>query len=197
MKKKLAIAFLCIVFAASAAAGCGKTNQPSVDPEVNSSTVSENSSLPVDDDVNDVDDVNDPDDPNEDTDPDDPQIDVSEQVEDQVDTNSKEFADLADTMTVIYEVFSGTAGSSLRAEEASADLAKYVSDYGTVLTEDQVEDLAEAWFDLMEAEQPSLRKEFEESFEEVCFYIQEFEEELAKSEGYITVVKGITDAISD
>ena len=105
----------------------------------------------------------------------------------------KVYLEFSDIMNEIYAVRAGSAGSSLRAEEALNALITFVDAYSGTSMSSDYESFANKWFDVQETDNTDIRTEFKECLDVVT--------EMAELNGkgtdvaYLNVVNGIYDAI--
>lgn len=105
------------------------------------------------------------------------------------------YPDTASCMEEIYHVQAGTAGSSSRLEPAAEHLVMYVNSYGSKLTENDVADLANRWFDVMVVDDEYVRDNYSECLEAVVSEAVLNNESLENDPAFTMIVEGMRAAI--
>lgn len=107
------------------------------------------------------------------------------------------YMDLADCMAQIYEVHPGTAGSSLRSEEAAGELANLIKNYSGVVSREDVASNAKDWIDIMKEENSEIRIDFSECLEEVIYYLEDAHKDVANDASYQDFADGLREAVQE
>lgn len=97
-------------------------------------------------------------------------------------------------MDAVYNVQAGTAGSSLRAEEAAKALTDYAMTYGAGSASGAFEVLAEEWFAAQKNADDTFRSDFKLCLDAAADAAEAADENLQYDIAFLNVLNGITAA---
>ena len=100
---------------------------------------------------------------------------------------------LATTLDEIQNIRAGSAGSSLRAEEAFSSFTTFVNTYGADNTSETICQMTTEWLDKQKEDNPYIYEEFAENFYSIPSLAED--SSLAGSDAYKHVLDGIQNAL--
>lgn len=111
----------------------------------------------------------------------------------EAETTSDIHSALATTLDEIQNIRAGSAGSSLRAEEAFSSFTAFVDTYGADNTSETICQMTTEWLDKQKEDNPYIYEEFAENFYSIPSLAED--SSLADNDAYKHVVDGIQKAL--